>query len=131
MQGRVVALPLAKTQCVQLYTRWFITPRATGINAGSVGLVAGYFNPTSALGNIAASINLLKQFGDTKVLSSPKLMVLNNQTAVLKVVDNLVYFTVQAQQSALAAVVGSTFNYYYHYTKYSASRRGDECNTAN
>jgi general secretion pathway protein D len=26
-------------------------------------------------------------------------MVLNNQTAVLKVVDNLVYFTVQAQQS--------------------------------
>lgn len=61
--------------------------------------MAGYFNPTSALGNIAASVNLLKQFGDTKVLSSPKLMVLNNQTAVLKVVDNLVYFTVQAQQS--------------------------------
>ena len=48
--------------------------------------VAGYFNPVSALGNIAASIRLLKQFGDTKVLSSPKLMVLNNQTAVLKVV---------------------------------------------
>ena len=71
-----------------------LTTRATGN-----GLVAGYFNPTSALGNIAASVNLLKQFGDTKVLSSPKLMVLNNQTAVLKVVDNLVYFTVQAQQS--------------------------------
>ena len=51
------------------------------------------------MGNIAASINLLKQFGDTKVLSSPKLAVLNNQTAVLKVVDNLVYFTVQAQQT--------------------------------
>ena len=53
----------------------------------------------SSLGNIAASITLLKQFGDTKVLSSPKLMVLNNQTAVLKVVNNLVYFTVQAQQT--------------------------------
>jgi len=63
------------------------------------GLIAGYFNPLSPLGDIAASINLLKQFGDTKVLSSPKLMVLNNQTAVLKVVDNLVYFTVQAQQT--------------------------------
>nr|WP_294839853.1 pilus (MSHA type) biogenesis protein MshL [uncultured Methylotenera sp.] len=63
------------------------------------GLIAGYFNPLSPLGDIAASINLLRQFGDTKVLSSPKLMVLNNQTAVLKVVDNLVYFTVQAQQT--------------------------------
>ncbi|EUJ09348.1 MSHA-type pilus biogenesis protein MshL [Methylophilaceae bacterium 11] len=71
-----------------------LTTRATGN-----GLIAGYFNPTSVLGNIAASVSLLKQFGDTKVLSSPKLMVLNNQTAVLKVVDNLVYFTVQAQQS--------------------------------
>ena len=63
----------------------------------SAGLVAGYLNPTSVLGNIAASITLLKQFGNTKVLSSPKLMVLNNQTAVLKVVRNLVYFTVQSQ----------------------------------
>jgi len=67
--------------------------------ASTAGLVAGYLNPVSSLGNIAASITLLKKFGDTKVLSSPKLMVLNNQTAVLKVVDNLVYFTVQAQQS--------------------------------
>ncbi|HEY9277277.1 MAG TPA: pilus (MSHA type) biogenesis protein MshL [Methylotenera sp.] len=63
------------------------------------GFVAGYLNPISRIGNIAASINLLEQFGTTKVLSSPKLMVLNNQTAVLKVVDNIVYFTVQSQQS--------------------------------
>lgn len=86
---------------------------AGGANAfgttSTAGFVAGYINPTSVLGNIAASITLLKQFGDTKVLSSPKLMVLNNQTAVLKVVDNLVYFTVQAQQSQ-AAVGGSTLS---------------------
>ncbi len=67
--------------------------------ASTAGLFAGYLNPTSIVGNIAASVTLLQQFGDTKVLSSPKLMVLNNQTAVLKVVDNLVYFTVQAQIS--------------------------------
>lgn len=67
--------------------------------ATNAGFVAGYLNPISKIGNIAASINLLEQFGTTKVLSSPKLMVLNNQTAVLKVVDNLVYFTVQSQQS--------------------------------
>ncbi len=73
-------------------------PNALG-DPSTAGLVAGYLNPTSAIGNIAASITLLKRFGDTKVLSSPKLMVLNNQTAVLKVVNNLVYFTVQSQQS--------------------------------
>ena len=67
--------------------------------ASTAGLFAGYLNPSSVVGNIAASVTLLQQFGDTKVLSSPKLMVLNNQTAVLKVVDNLVYFTVQAQIS--------------------------------
>ncbi len=73
-------------------------PNALGIT-GSSGFIASYINPVSALGNIAASITLLKQFGDTKVLSSPKLMVLNNQTAMLKVVDNLVYFTIQSQIS--------------------------------
>jgi MSHA biogenesis protein MshL len=77
--------------------------------ASTAGLFAGYLNPVSAIGNIAASVTLLKQFGDTKVLSSPKLMVLNNQTAVLKVVDNLVYFTVQAQQSQ-AAVGGGVLS---------------------
>lgn len=74
------------------------TANAFGVTPNA-GFVAGYLNPVSRIGNIAASINLLQQFGTTKVLSSPKLMVLNNQTAVLKVVDNIVYFTVQAQQS--------------------------------
>jgi len=80
-----------------------LTTRATGD-----GITIGYFNPVSTLGNIAASVNLLQEFGDTKVLSSPKLMVLNNQTAVLKVVDNLVYFTVEAQQSTVGGTVGGT-----------------------
>ena len=75
----------------------------------SPGFVAGYVNPSSALGSIFATVSLLRQFGDTKVLSSPKLMVLNNQTAVLKVVDNLVYFTVQAQQSQ-GAIGGNTLS---------------------
>lgn len=78
-------------------------PTGTSANGFGVkstaGFVAAYVNPTSIFGNIAASINLLEQFGKTAVLSSPKLMVLNNQTAVLKVVDNLVYFTVKSQQS--------------------------------
>jgi len=83
------------------FSRGDLNTRATG-----EGIVVGYFNPLSSLGNIAASVNLLKQFGDTKVLSSPKLMVLNNQTAVLKVVDNIVYFTVESQQSTVGGTVG-------------------------
>jgi len=67
------------------------------INPASNGFAIGYLNPVSSLGNLAASVTLLKQFGDTKVISSPKLMVLNNQTAILKVFDNLVFFTVKAQ----------------------------------
>jgi general secretion pathway protein D len=98
------------------------------IDAASNGFSVGYLNPVSTLGNIAASVKLLKQFGDTKVISSPKLMVLNNQTAVLKVVDNLVYFTVQAQQSQ--GTQGGVL-YCYDYTQYCSGRYCDECYTAN
>jgi general secretion pathway protein D len=55
-----------------------------------------YDNPTSRIGNLAAEINLLESFGNVKVLSSPKLSVMNNQTATLKVADNKVYFSVRA-----------------------------------
>ncbi|MCG6939054.1 MAG: pilus (MSHA type) biogenesis protein MshL [Gammaproteobacteria bacterium] len=39
------------------------------------------------------TLKALETFGDVKVLSSPKVMALNNQTAILKVVDNEIYFT--------------------------------------
>ena len=41
-----------------------------------------------------ATIKLLESFGDVRVLSSPKLSVLNNQTAVLQGARDIVYFTV-------------------------------------
>lgn len=69
----------------------------------------GYtYTGSGFLADITSAITLLQQFGDTKVLSSPKLTVLNNQTAVLKVVDNLVYFTIEAQQSTVGGTVGGT-----------------------
>lgn len=46
--------------------------------------------------NLDLTVELLKNFGTVKVLSSPKLSVLNNQTAVLKVVQNFVYFSVKS-----------------------------------
>ena len=80
---------------------------ALGQNNDSVALVLGYLNPLSHLGNLSASVTLLEQFGKAKVLSSPKLMVLNNQTAILKVVDNLVYFTIQSQISQSSSTNGA------------------------
>jgi general secretion pathway protein D len=73
--------------------------------AGSAGLpttnplnifTIAYNNATSKIGNLAAEISLLESFGNVKVLSSPKLSVMNNQTATLKVADNKVFFTMKA-----------------------------------
>lgn len=82
---------------------------ANAFSAGS--LTAIYTNPTSQLGNISASVKLLQQFGNTRVLSSPKMMTLNNQTALLKVVDNVVYFSIDATTTTAANVgTNTTFN---------------------
>lgn len=62
------------------------------------GLVVGYRNARDGY-DITGSLRLLEQFGDVSVLSSPKLMVLNNQTSILKVVDNRVYFTVDVTET--------------------------------
>ena len=50
-------------------------------------------------GDFLTAIKLLENFGTLRVLSSPKLSVLNNQTAILKVVDNFVYFQVKSDTS--------------------------------
>lgn len=63
--------------------------------AAAPRFTVGYANPNSSVGNISAAISLLESFGNIRVLSSPKLMALNNQTALLKVVDEKVYFTIQ------------------------------------
>ena len=55
--------------------------------------ILSYRNNNSRLGYVSATIKLLQQFGDVQVLSNPKIIAMNNQPAVLKVVDNRVYFT--------------------------------------
>jgi len=52
------------------------------------------YSETSGRRDMSATLRMLESFGDVKVLSSPKIMALNNQTALLKVVDEKVYFTV-------------------------------------
>jgi len=59
------------------------------------------FNPTpffvgfvSGGGSFSVTLKALEQFGDVRVLSSPKLSVLNNQTAILRVTRDIIYFTI-------------------------------------
>jgi len=59
--------------------------------------------------NLSATVRLLEQFGTVKVLSSPKIMALNNQTAILKVVDNIVYFTTEVEINETETRTRETF----------------------
>lgn len=77
------------TTGLQLQQASGATPAGVNTNAFVVGYAAASLNFSGAL-------KLLESFGDVKVLSSPKISVLNNQPALLKVVDNLVFFTIQA-----------------------------------
>ncbi|MBI2311777.1 MAG: pilus (MSHA type) biogenesis protein MshL [Betaproteobacteria bacterium] len=84
---------------------------ATGTLPSGVGntLFAFLFQNNTRLGNISVAVRLLETFGTVKVLSSPKISVINNQTALLKVVDNRVYFTIKADTSQNQTTTITTF----------------------
>lgn len=85
------------SKALQSTTGWAINTLGGGTNALAGTLTpfiqATYTNTGS--NGFTAAIDLLESYGNAKVLSSPKLMALNNQTAMLKVVNNLVYFSVE------------------------------------
>ncbi|TAK85944.1 MAG: type II and III secretion system protein [Betaproteobacteria bacterium] len=78
-----------------------LTINAPGGSSSPAGVTTDAFTVGlfSRGGNFSAVLRLLESFGTLKVLSSPKVSVLNNQTAMLRVVDNLVYFTVKSDIS--------------------------------
>jgi general secretion pathway protein D len=77
------------------------TPANIDTSAFVVGLGLGGLNFTGA-------VKLLESFGDVKVLSSPKLGVLNNQAALLRVTRDIVYFTITPATSSGTAAGGGT-----------------------
>jgi general secretion pathway protein D len=72
-----------------------------GFNLDRAQSTANVLSPTApfslayANSGLTVAIDMLRGFGTTKVLSSPKLTVLNNQTATLKVSEDFVYFNVK------------------------------------
>jgi MSHA type pilus biogenesis protein MshL len=99
------------SKALQGATGWSINTLSGGTNA-LAGTLTPFIQATytnSGSNGFSAAIDLLESFGKTKVLSSPKLMALNNQTALLKVVNNLVYFTVKADTNQNANNTTTTF----------------------
>lgn len=82
------------------------TAPSFGASAGTFAFLLNYVAPGLGL---SATLSLLETFGKVKVLSSPKLSVLNNQTAMLKVVNNLVYFEVK--NDSTTTTTGTTNNF--------------------
>ena len=65
----------------------------------------GQYNSNS----LKFSLQLLETFGNVRVLSSPRISAISNQTAVLKVVENIVYFTISAQTTQAQTTALTTF----------------------
>ncbi len=61
-------------------------------------VVEGTYTHNNDERNISGAIKALDAFGDVSVMSSPKIMAINNQTSILKVVDNRVYFTTEVEE---------------------------------
>jgi general secretion pathway protein D len=76
----------------------------TGFPVGTLSsFIIDYVDPNPDREEILrATVRLLDEFGDTTILSSPQIMVLNNQTALLKVVENFVYFDIDVEPGVVS-----------------------------
>lgn len=78
----------------------------SGTTPGAFAFLLNYVAPGLGL---SSTLSLLETFGKVRVLSSPKISVLNNQTAMLKVVDNVVYFLIK--NDSTTTTTGTTNNF--------------------
>lgn len=65
-----------------------------------------FFGGALRIGDLEAAVHLLQKFGTAKVVSSPRLSALNNQGALLKVVDNQIYFTLEVDEEETESSLG-------------------------
>ena len=66
--------------------------RAGGLRPAISSVPGAAFTAAYKGKDISAAVELLDRFGDARVLSSPRISVLNNQPALLRVTDQEVYF---------------------------------------
>ena len=81
-----------------------------GANIGTTPFTALSLTDLAGENQLSVTLRALEKFGDVKVLSSPKVMAINNQPAILKVVDNFVYFELNVNSSVNTNVAVTTFD---------------------
>jgi len=93
---------------------WSIQQSLLGGTLGTTPFTSATYVDNNSDRNISAAIKALDSFGDVSVMSSPKIMALNNQTSILKVVDNRVYFSVEADTTTNDSGITTTFETEIH-----------------
>lgn len=88
-----------------------------GFEANSAGFVRGLLDPavdpdtnfriSQSGSDFAAAVDALNRFGTIHALASPRLTVLNNQSAVLNVATNQVYFEIDIDVTSEEGVVST------------------------
>jgi len=78
---------------------WSLQQSLLGGTLGTSPFTSATYADSNADRTVTAAIKALDSFGDVSVMSSPKIMTLNNQTSVLKVADNKIYFEIGADSS--------------------------------
>lgn len=87
-----------------------------GPSAAGSGLIRGIIDPSGiqqynsgisyekTSDNFSAAVEALSRFGTVQALASPRLTVLNNQSAALNVAENIVYFEVKTERTPSTTV---------------------------
>jgi general secretion pathway protein D len=89
-------------------------PGASSVVSAPLTATAATFSlgGTASVGamDLSALLEFIKTFGAVRTLSSPRLTVMNNQTAVLKVAENEVYFVVDVDTVTEDGVTQTTYS---------------------
>jgi general secretion pathway protein D len=56
-----------------------------------------FFGAAMRIGDLDVAVTMLQEFGEAKVVSSPRVNAMNNQGALMRVVDNRVFFTIEQE----------------------------------
>ena len=92
---------------------WSLEQSTLGGTLGTTPFTSATYANSNSDRDINAALKALDSFGEVSVMSSPKIMALNNQTSILKVADNTVYFEIDATSNTSGGttpIVTQTFN---------------------
>ncbi len=85
-------------------------PATSTINKLSIGMAASGQSPSGAK-EYKGILDLLRTIGDTKILSSPRIMAINNQEAKILVGTKDAYITSSTSQTGETAVTSQSVNF--------------------